>query len=229
MTMHALHAGTWRTMTEVHARHAGAWQEITEGYVRHAGVWEQFLASNPVTYQWYPTDTQPYRSTGAQRTDKGATIYQGYYSSTYGEHRSMLMFDYSNIQATLAGKTVSAVTLRLTSQHFYYGDFNNPIGETRHGTHNVAATTAPATYSETHLYSDATYGATHSWPGGFTGARTQTQTITLPNAVGTALRDGTIKGLTLRPNSTSQFYYCYFDGSDAVSSSTKPLLSITAV
>ena len=229
MTMHVFHSGAWRTVTQPSVYHSGSWRQVKNGYVMHSGAWREFYTqATSQVHQYYPTDTQAYRSTGAQRTDNGGRLYQGYYSSTYGEHRSMLMFNYSQIQSDLAGHTISSVTLRLYSDHFYYGDFNNPIGTTRHGVHNTAATTAPASFSETSAYNSA-LGAEHNWPGGFTGARDQEEIITLPNGVGEGLRDGTVKGLTLYAHSTSQYYYCYFYGYDATAWNTKPLLTINSV
>lgn len=229
MTMHALHAGAWRTITQPYVLHSGAWRTVKNGYVMHSGSWREFYTqATAQVHQYYPTDTQAYRSTGAQRTDVGGKIYQGYYSSTYGEHKSMLMFNYSQIQSDLAGHTITGVNLRLSSDHFYYGDFNNPIGTTRHGMHTVAATTAPATFSEWAGYLTGV-GAEYTWAGGFTGARDQTITdFTLPLAVGEALRDGTAYGLTVAAWSTSQYFYCYLHGYDAATN-LRPLLTINSV
>lgn len=228
MTMHAFHAGAWRTITQPSVYHSGAWRTIKNGYVMHSGVWREFYTqATAQTHLYYPTDTQAYRSTGAQRTDVGSRLYQGYYSSTYGEHRSMLMFNYSQIQSDLAGHTISSVNIRLSSDHFYNGDYSSVLGVTRLGMHNITATTAPATFYESAAYNSA-YGDELTWYGGYAGARDQTNWFTIPNAIGEALRDGSGTGLTMYAHSTSSLYYQYLHGFDT-STNLRPLLEINSV
>lgn len=208
----------------IRVRSGNAWVDAREVYVRDGGTWKKvYQASDPQTSVFYATATQAYRSTGAKRTNVGQTLYQGYYSSSYGEHRSILAFDDAHIRSVLAGRVIKSVRLELYSLHFYRGDGNNPIGWTRTGARSTSG--IPTTYSETWTYS-GNYGSQHTWPGGFSGARQQHQSIPMNVALGNALRDGTVRGLTLDAHTTDQNFYCYFHGADGPSA-YRPRLIIT--
>lgn len=180
--------------------------------------------SDPQQNIWNALDTQAYeQGPSVKRTDQGDNMYQGQYLSARGIHGSMMFFDYADMQSVLAGRTITRVRLRMSSDHWYNGDYSSILGYTRHGVHNTA--TEPATWAETYDYANGTYGHTETWYGGYAGARDQTKYIDLPIAVGEALRDGTIKGLTINPKSTSYSYYAYFHGADN-GSSVRPQLII---
>jgi hypothetical protein len=222
----ARYAGGWRTISSISAYYAG-WRTITEVWVLYAGTWRHsWINSDPQTYNFYATWGMTYRSSGAQR---GSTpLYQGYYSATYGQHVTLLGFDYASIQSyTAVRPAIDLVTLRLSSDHWWNGDYSATLGYTRHAGHNQAS--APASFlpaSLTWLWDDTFRGKEQAWSGGYAGARDQTKTITLPNPVGDELRDNNAKGLALWANSTGSDYYAYFWGSGA-STSLKPYLSIT--
>ena len=225
----AREGGAWRTITAVSAKEGGVWRTVQEVWAREGGTWRHsWINSDPKTYTWYANWGMTYRSSGAQRTS--TYLYQGYYSSTYGQHQSLFGFDYSDIQSKTATRPViDEITLRLSSEHFYKGDFNNPIGWTRHVGHSYSSapsTCVPGTGLDW-LWDDTFRGHEETWAGGWSGARDQTKTITLPNPVGDELRDDNARGLGLWSNTgTNQNYYCYMWG-HAASTSLRPLLSIT--
>lgn len=125
-------------------------------------------------------------------------IYQGQYSSTNGNQRSLIGFNYATIQADLAGATITKVELTMKNIHFY----QNSGGTAVLGTHNY--TSAPSTWSDGTVNQSRT---THAWTKG------ATQTVNLGTSYGTDLKSGAAKGIALGPgDSTSINYYSYFDG-----------------
>lgn len=228
--LQAWNGSNWGTVVSAIRAFDGAdWdQYIKKVWSWNGSAWVQVWQwSDPQTYQWYADWSQTYyKNTGNQRaTDK---LYQGYYSASPGEHYSLIHFDEADIRAKLAVRPViTSIRLRLTSDHFYLGDFNNPIGYTRHGGHNYA--TKPTTWDGTEVYAwnNATYGKEHTWTGGYAGARHHTEWITLPTAVGNLFRDDSISGLTLNARTTVQTYYCYMMDQTAELAAERPLLEIT--
>jgi len=218
-------AGIWRTVTEIKGKNGGSWRAVTEVWAKDGGTWRHsWINSDPQTFTWYASDSQTFRSSGAHRST--SYLYQGYFSGTYGQHRTLMTFDYADIQATLATRPVTdAIHLRMNSEHFYNGWASNPIGSTRHcgTTHATIPTTWD--FSDVWGYGDAN-GTEHNWPGGFETARDQQQNVVMPVAVGDDFRDGTIKALGLNAEATTASLYCYFWGHGA-SASLRPQLSIT--
>ena len=219
--------GTWRTITAISAKSGGTWRTVQEVWAKSGGTWRHsWINSDPQTFEYDADWSQSYRENNNQRST--SYMYQGEYpSSSYGQQRSLMGFDYSDIQTQTATRpAIDAVTLRLSSDHWYNGDYNATLGYSRHGGHNY--TSAPSTWdgSEVWQYSNGTYGHEETWSGGYAGARDQTKTITLPTGVGERFRDDAAKGLTLYARNTSTNYYAYFWGSGA-SASLRPRLSIT--
>ena len=136
--------------------------------------------------------------------------YQGRYSSTNGNQYSMIGFDDAQIRTDLTGATVTKVELYLNNNHFY----SNSGGNAVIGTHNQS------TLSGSHSSSQITDNIqqTHFDLG-------QAKWITIPNSIGTALKNNTAKGIALGPGpTTSQSYYGYFAGNGQ---SGEPQLRIT--
>lgn len=124
-------------------------------------------------------------------------MYQGYYSSTWGNNKSIIMFDSTAIAAALAGKTITGVTLRFKTQFSYY----NAGVKAVIGTHNTSGTTVPA-----------------SWPSGTKSNRVtksgctagETNSVALGTTIGNEFKAGTAKGIIFGPGpSTSKDYYGY--------------------
>lgn len=128
----------------------------------------------------------------------GDWAYQGYYSSTYGNQKSMLRFDHTAIAAALSGKSIAACKLKFHVQHSYYSTMDVSIG-----THNNTTETA--------------------WPGagGVTTNRVSkinaaagaTYTVSLGIAIGDEFKAGTTKGIVFGPGPTTvPNYYGYIVG-----------------
>lgn len=125
-------------------------------------------------------------------------MYQGYYSGTNGNQRSLIGFNYATIQSDLAGATIKKVELTMKNVHFY----QNSGGTAVIGTHSY--TSAPSTWSTGSVIENR---ETESW------AKGATKTVTLSNSFGTDLQSGAARGIAIGPgNSTSNIYYGYFDG-----------------
>lgn len=144
-------------------------------------------------------------------TNRGISeCYQGQYSSTNGNQYSMIGFNDTQIRADTAGSTINKVELYLNNNHFY----NNSGGIAVIGTHNQTSLSGSHSSSQVNDNLDQesfTYG--------------QAKWFTLPNSIGTALRDNTAKGIALGPGpSTSKTYYGYFAGNGQ---SGEPQLRIT--
>ena len=139
-----------------------------------------------------------------------ADCYQGRYSATNGNQYSMIGFDDALIRSDTAGSTINKVELYLNNNHFY----SNSGGNAVIGTHNQ--TTLSGTHSSSQINDNLQQ--THFDLG-------QAKWITIPNSIGTALRDNTAKGIALGPGpTTSQSYYGYFAGNGQ---SGEPQLRIT--
>lgn len=125
-------------------------------------------------------------------------LYQGQYSGTNGNQRSLIGFNYATIQADLAGATITKVELTMKNVHFY----NNSGGTAVIGTHSY--TSAPSTWSGGSVNESR---ENESW------AKGATKTVTLSNSFGTDLQSGAARGIAIGPgDSTSLTYYGYFDG-----------------
>lgn len=136
--------------------------------------------------------------------------YQGRYSATNGNQYSMIGFDDAQIRSDLTGATINKVELYLNNNHFYSNSGGNAII----GTHNQ--TTLSGTHSSSQITDNIQ--ATHFDLG-------QAKWITIPNSIGTALKNNTAKGIALGPGpSNSQSYYGYFAGNGQ---SGEPQLRIT--
>lgn len=163
-------------------------------------------ASYTKTYS--ANESASYQEDGSNRGI--ADCYQGRYSATNGNQFSMIGFDDALIRTDLTGATVTKVELYLNNNHF----FANAGGNAIIGTHNQT------TLSGTHSSSQVTDNiqATHFDLG-------QAKWITIPNSIGTALKNNTAKGIALGPGpSTSQSYYGYFAGNGQTG---EPQLRIT--
>ncbi|AYD86773.1 minor tail protein [Streptomyces phage Microdon] len=124
-------------------------------------------------------------------------MYQGYYSSTWGNNKSIIMFDYTAIAAALAGKTITGCSVKFKTQFSYYNAGLTAIV----GTHNTASTTVPG-----------------AWPSGTKSNRAsktgcaagETTTLSLGVTIGNEFKAGTAKGIIFGPGpSTSKDYYGY--------------------
>jgi hypothetical protein len=170
-------------------------------------------SGSPQTYTktYTATWTGSYQSDNSRKNSNG-DMYQGYYSSTNGNQKSVIGFNNTQIQSDLAGATISSIKLTLKNKHWYY----NSGGTVVVGYHNNTSSSAPTTYP----------GGTES-VNTFSGwAKGATKTVTLSNSIGNALRDDTAEGIIIGPgDSSSKTYYGYFAGYN--DSANRPKLTIT--
>jgi hypothetical protein len=162
------------------------------------------------TKTYYSTWTRSYQGDGSSRISNG-DIYQGYYSSTNGNQRSLIGFDYSTIQSDLAGATITSVSLTMDNTHFY----NNSGGTAVIGTHDY--TSSPSTWSGSRVVESIT---NFSWAKGAKKA----VALSVSN-FGNTLKSGDATGIALGPgDSTSLTYYGYFVGQNG--GTNRPSLTI---
>jgi hypothetical protein len=168
--------------------------------------------STPVqtyTKTYTSTWTRSYQGDGSLRISNG-DIYQGYYSSTNGNQRSLIGFDDDTIRADLSGATITKVEIRLDNTHFY----NNSGGTAVLGTHDYGS--APSTWSGSRVNESR---ENETW------AKGALKWVTVSNSFGTDFKSGAATGLALGPgDSTSLTYYGYFVGQNGTN---KPQLRIT--
>lgn len=161
------------------------------------------------TKSYSSTWTRSYQGDGSLRISNG-DMYQGYYSSTNGNQRSLIGFDDDKIRSDLSGATIKKVELTLDNVHFY----NNSGGTAVIGTHDYGS--SPSTWSGSRVDESR---QNFSW------AKGAKKTVTLSNSFGTDFKSGNATGIALGPgDSTSLTYYSYFSGQN---SSNKPVLKIT--
>jgi hypothetical protein len=170
--------------------------------------------STPVqtyTKTYTSTWTRSYQGDGDLRISNG-DMYQGRYSSTHGNQRSLIGFNDDQIRADLSGATIKKVEVRLDNTHFY----NNSGGTAVLGTHNYGS--APGSWGDSRV---------DQGRQDFSWAKGSLKWVTVSNAFGNDFKSGAATGLALGPgNSTSLTYYSYWVGQNG-SSSTRPAIRIT--
>lgn len=148
---------------------------------------------------------------GARAGGDGNLCYQGYVSSTHGNQRSLVGFDYSAIQSALSGATVTSCKLTFKVDHAYWND-----GATvRIGTHNY--TSEPSTWNGTNV-TEARISKASCKSG-------VTYTVDLGTGIGGEFKSGSSRGISFGPAPSNSYdYYCYIYGN---SFSAEPYLTIT--
>lgn len=164
---------------------------------------------------WWATWTRTYEgnnTTDFDGEDSAGTLYQGYYSSRHGNHRSLIGFDYAAIQTALSGATIVSVKFTYRMKHTW-----SPDGATVYvSSHSY--TSKPSTWSSGSVNQDEYHSS-----GNKEGS---TYVKTLPTSVGTDFKNGTIRGLGFgpAPSNSASSYYCYMYGGET--SSSRPHLTI---
>ena len=134
-----------------------------------------------------------YRSSGVKRTDTD-DLFQGYYSGTNGNQRSLCGF---NVTGIPAGASIVSATLSLYATHWYA----NSGGIAVIGTHGYTSEpgSSPSFTADRLRY---------TW-----NTKTGSRTINLGTTIGGQLLSGAVKGLAFGPGpSTSTTYYGSFSG-----------------
>lgn len=172
--------------------------------------------STPPTVKSYSktfnaTWSRTYDGNNATTWDDTPYCYQGYYSSTRGNTKSLIGFDYAAIAAALAGATVTGCKLTIKSAHAYYNS-----GYTLWwGTHNYTA--KPASWNGANVNQNRNFITNF--------AAGKTATINLGTAIGNEFKAQTSRGISSGPGpTTSLIYYGFAYGA---TSSGRPYLTFT--
>jgi hypothetical protein len=161
------------------------------------------------TKSWSAIDSTTFNGNNVIRTDTGKHCYQGYYDSTHGNQKSMVKFDFADIQSTLLSKTVTSCKLTFKVMHAYEsGIFDVIIGT--HGATSIASWTGN---SNRVRRNSCTIGATY--------------TVELGTTIGNEFKTGTSKGIVFGPGPTTSatYYYGYLYGWE-YGGSGRPVLTI---
>lgn len=134
-------------------------------------------------------------------------IYQGYWSSTWGNNRSMVGFNYTAIRAALSGKNVTGVTLKFRTQHAYY---------------NAGCTAVIGTNNATSQTTFNSYTVNRKKVGSCSAGKWTT--VSLGATIAKEFQTGASNGIVFGPgpsNSLTYYGYHYGTGSNA------PVLTFT--
>ena len=152
------------------------------------------------TKQYAPSSYQNFWNNGSKDNQYPDEHIQGTYDSSSGNRRrALIILPYSSIASDLAGATIQSVRLRLKRLNTSHGTSGK--GTVVVHSHNISS--IPSSWTGSGLTQRATAGF----------ERGEEKWVTLPNAVGNGLRDGTIKGLALATDSTGLGYYVRMDAS----------------
>lgn len=205
-------AGSWKTVQNdgLYVRDAGAWKQTQQGYVRDAGVWKQFHQRSDPLYQVFDpvwTNTfgqyhleQPTTIFGEGPPDTlGSALFQGDWE-TLGHPSGMnivhgvVRFDEAAIAAAYGSrKRCTSIEFRVYNRTSYDGAAQAKIWTSTYtGFTNTRPTSIP-------IYPQRTWVATSpvATDGDF-------MLTTLPNSVGDGILAGTIKGIILFDDTTTE-------------------------
>lgn len=148
---------------------------------------------------FYATWSRSYGPSGATTWDDSAYCYQGYYSSARGNTRSLVGFNYNDIQSTLKGATNVKVWLTYKVAHSYYNaGLTAIIGQHKYGSKPSSWTAGNCAPDQVRRQSSA--------PGG-------TYTVRLPDYDAWSFQNGVMKGIMFGPGpNTGLGYYGYMYG-----------------
>lgn len=169
--------------------------------------------ATPVTKTtvYQPTWSRTYDGDNSTTWDDSAHCYQGYFSGDRGNTKSLVGYNYTQIQSDLAGATINSIKLTFKVAHAYL----NAGMTVEIGAHNY--TSKPSTWAGGNVFENQTTKTSAKAGSSYT--------VTLPAGFGTNFKSGTYKGISFGPGpSTSNVYYGYLYGQ---SESGKPTLSIT--
>lgn len=154
------------------------------------------------TKTYNATWSQSYLHTGAQTSGSDSThCYQGDAGDGQGVRFSLIGFNYTAIEADLAGATINSCSLKLNYEHWWYG----AGGTAKIGTHS-STTSSPTTYPSGSVIGNRV--TVSGWPN------PGQKTVSLGTTIGQNFRDSTARGIAIGYNgmSTSRTYYGYASG-----------------
>lgn len=207
--------GTWSRTTMTQTSSSISWRAVfvTGGtYNGSTSATKTVSLNTPTTYvkTYACTGTASYQGGGAKRSGI-VELYQGYYSTTNDNQRSVAAFADATIRADLVGATITKVELYLNALH--WGDSGG--GTAVIGT--ISTSGVPASNPST-----ADYNRTQvAW-----SSKTGAKWCVLTNAIGNDFKSGAAKSILIGPGpSTSTLaYYGYFAGNGQTG---EPQLRIT--
>lgn len=180
-----------------------------------------FLPSTPTTPPQQYTKTYSavwsasYDSGGSRVAIDGEDQRQGYYSSSQGNQKSLIGFDYSQIASDLSGATIQKCEVYLYFNHWYFFDGGTAII----GTHSSTNTSdnGPTTYPSGSVNTGRKTVA--NW------GRNVGKWVDLGTTIGNEFKSGTSKGIAMGPGTSNDpLYYGKYDGDNMTH---EPKLRIT--
>lgn len=180
----------------------------------NGSTWE-LISEQQYTSTYSATWTRSYYGNDTLNPSfRGVKLCQGRYGNPdirwegdMGIQKSSAGFDSSKIRSDLNGASIEKVEVYLHNEHWWY---NAGGGRLNIGVHNTNSPTSTWGGETRHGV------ASEIWTNEGTG-----KWITLPNYVGTDLRDNKAKGITLYKPTTDLRYYGYFFGENEGSKTPK--------
>lgn len=167
----------------------------------------------PTTYvytkKWYATWSRTYEGDNSTRFDDSAYMYQGAYTGSPGNQKSLAGFDYKNIMSTLSGATILEAYITVENEH---ARWNNGL-YVFVGTHNYSS--KPSTWAD----GSVRQNRWKKWVG-----ENQAVTVNVGVTVGNEFKSGSTRGIGIGPEPTNDSdNYGYFRGA---TQSGKPYITI---
>jgi hypothetical protein len=137
---------------------------------------------------------------GNAGTHSTSQMYQGYYSSTWGNNKSCVFFP-TTIAADLAGKTITGCSVTFKTQFAYYNAGLTAVIGTHNSLSSITAYPSSGVKSNRVQKKPCVAGSTY--------------TVSLGTTVGNEFQAGTAKGITFGPgpsNSLNYYGYHYLSG-----------------
>lgn len=147
------------------------------------------------TSEWAASWSASYNSS------QSSVLYQG--DAGYGPGRSLIGFNDTDIRSKLSGATITAVSMYLYANHWWYNGGGTVIA-----------------YSHNRTGSGITGHPSNSWPGAggeiarWNLGKPEGRWVTLPNSFGDALKNNTAKGVALAYGGTDLQFYGKFDNAN---------------
>lgn len=159
------------------------------------------------TKKWYATWSRSYEGGNGTRFDDSDYMYQGQFSGSPGNQKSLAGFDYKNMMSTLNDAEILSCHVTVTNAHARW----NKGLYVFLGWHNIAS--KPSTWNS----SNVNERTVKAWVG---EGGSVTRDFGTP--IGRAFRDGTAKGISIGPEADSD-NYGFFKGAKQ---SNRPFVTI---
>lgn len=171
---------------------------------------------NPVksTAEYRAVWSASYNGDGTRNTKAGSLCYQGWKDDGNGDMRSLIGFDWGNIQRDLDGAHIMSVYLTL-----YYRDWEVTSGGVAViGFHNYTNNAVPTTWSDSKVFQDRIRSS--GWP------KKGKRHINLGVGIGQSFKSGVFRGVALGPTPDNRKMFRGI-AEGAYTGTTEPVLTIT--